>query len=129
MANILIVVDDEMDRLLERTFLEDAGHTPFFASDGEAALRVYQTNDIDVVVTDLRMPHVDGLELIRQLLEINPAVKIIAVSGAAADQLGEAEAEGALSGLIKPVQPDQLVQAVQEALDGSGGSDAWGSSG
>jgi two-component system response regulator YesN len=118
-----------MDRLLERTFLEDAGHTPFFASDGEAALRVYQTNDIDVVVTDLRMPHVDGLELIRQLLEINPAVKIIAVSGAAADQLGEAEAEGALSGLIKPVQPDQLVQAVQEALDGSGGSDAWGSSG
>ena len=105
MANILIVDDDEMDRLLERTFLEDAGHTPFFASDGEAALRVYQTNDI------------------------NPAVKIIAVSGAAADQLGEAEAEGALSGLIKPVQPDQLVQAVQEALDGSGGSDAWGSSG
>ena len=125
MANILIVDDNEMDRLLERTFLEDAGHTPFFAADGEAALRVYQDNDIDVVVTDLRMPNVDGLQLIKRLLEINPNVPVIAVSGHAAGQLDEAEALGALSRLVKPVQPDALVNAVQEALEAAG-KDIWG---
>ena len=125
MANILIVDDEEMDRLLERTCLEDAGHTPFFASDGEAALQVYEDNDIDVVVTDLRMPNLDGLQLIQQLLEINPGAAVIAVSGAAVDQLGEAEAVTALSGLVTPIQPDQLVEAVQEALD-TLDQDVWG---
>ncbi len=138
MANILIVDDEEMDRLLERTFLEDAGHTPFFAPDGEVALRVYQENDIDVVVTDLRMPNLNGLDLIRQLLEINPKVAVIAVSGVSADRLGEAEEFGAMSGLMKPVRRDQLVEAVEEALaavgkdqdgdsvEGDEDGDVWG---
>ena len=65
MANVLIVDDEEMDRLLERTMVEDAGHTPFFANDGEVALKVYEEHDIDVVITDLRMPNVDGLRLIQ----------------------------------------------------------------
>ena len=103
MANILIVDDDEMDRLLERRFLEDAGHTPFFASDGESELRVYQANDIDVVVTDMRMPNVDGQELIQRLLEIDPKAAIIAVSGTATE-LDKAEGVGR-SGLDREAKP------------------------
>ena len=129
MANILIVDDDEMDRLLERTFLEDAGHTPFFASGGEAALRVYQANDIDVVVTDMRMPNVDGQELIQRLLEIDPQAAIIAVSGTATE-LGKAEGVGALDSIVKPIHPDELVSAIEEALNREGreGGDVWGAS-
>ncbi len=127
MANVLIVDDEEMDRLLERRIVEDAGHTPFFANDGEAALKIYKENDIAVVITDLRMPNVDGLQLIRELLALDAGAAIIAVSGAA-DQLEMAEEYGALSALIKPVERDKLIETVQEALENlPRGDDAWGS--
>ena len=128
MANILIVDDDEMDRLLERRFLEDAGHTPFFASDGESALRVYQAHDIDVVVTDMRMPNVDGQELIQRLLEVDPKAAIIAVSGTATE-LDKAEGVGAQGSIVKPIHPDELASAIEEALNREGeGEDVWGAS-
>ena len=116
MANVLIVDDEEMDRLLERRIVEDAGHTPFFANDGEAALKVYEENKIDVVITDLRMPKVDGLRLIQDLLEKHPNAAIIAVSGAASDQLDMAEEFGALAGIIKPIQPEALMDTLEEVL-------------
>ena len=52
MANILIVDDLETDRFCEAQIIEDAGHTPFFASDGEAAMTMYQENDIDRLSSD-----------------------------------------------------------------------------
>ncbi len=114
MANVLIVDDEEMDRLLERALVEDAGHTPFFANDGEAAMKVYEENDIDIVITDLRMPKLDGLRLIQNLLEKDPNAAIIAVSGAASDQLAKAEEYGAIAALIKPVKPEELMDTLQE---------------
>ncbi len=83
MANVLIVDDEEMDRFLEARIIEDAGHTPLFASDGEAAMTMYEENDIALVITDLRMPKVDGLSLIRNILALNPEAAIIAVSSLA----------------------------------------------
>ena len=127
MANVLIVDDEEMDRFLGSRIVEDAGHTPFFAGDGEVALQMYKDNDIALVITDLRMPKVDGLRLIRDLIAHDPDAAIIAVSGAA-DDLEKAERMGAHSGLLKPVEPEQLVRRVQEVLENlSGGRDMWGS--
>ncbi len=127
MANVLIVDDEEMDRFLGSRIVEDAGHTPFFAGDGEAALQMYKDNDIALVITDLRMPNMDGLRLIRDLVALDPDAAIIAVSGAA-DDLEKAESMGAHSGLLKPVEPEQLVRRVQEVLENlSGGRDMWGS--
>ena len=129
MANLLIVDDVEMDRLLETRIVEDAGHAPFFAKDGEDALRVYQENDIDVVITDLRMPNVDGLQLIQDLLAHDPRAAIIAVSGAA-DQLEKAEKCGAFAALEKPVVPEVLLETVHEILENLNkplfGGDVWG---
>jgi len=116
MANVLIVDDEEMDRFLGSRIVEDAGHTPFFAGDGEAALQMYKDNDIALVITDLRMPKVDGLCLIRDLIAYDPKAAIIAVSGAA-DDLEKAKGFGALAGLIKPVEPEKLIQKVQEVLE------------
>ena len=128
MANVLIVDDEEMDRFLGSRVVEDAGHTPFFAGDGETALQMYKDNDIALVITDLLMPKVDGLRLIRDLIAHDPKVAIIAVSGSAKD-LDKAERSGALAGLIKPVEPEKLIERVQGMLDhlsGRGG-DMWGS--
>ena len=64
MANVLIVDDDESIRLAEGRIIEQAGHTPIFAGDGAAAIEMYKENDFALVITDLRMPKMDGLTLI-----------------------------------------------------------------
>ena len=127
MANVLIVDDEEMDRFLGSRIVEDAGHTAFFAGDGEAALQMYKDNDIALVITDLRMPNVGGLSFIQDLLAHDSEAVIIAVSGDA-DQLEKAERYGVHSGLIKPVEPEELIGKVQEALGHlTAGGDMWGS--
>ena len=128
MANILIVDDLETDRFHEAKIVEDAGHTLFFAGDGEAGLTMYKENDIDVVITDLRMPKVDGLSLIRGLLAHDPLVPIIAVSSLA-QHLEQAEEVGAIKGLVKPVDPEDLMETVQEILEKvpPPPDDPWGS--
>ena len=115
MANVLIVDDDEMVRLAEGRIIEQAGHTPIFAGDGEAGMQMYQENDIALVITDLRMPKVDGLTLIRNILSHDPEAAIIAVSSMA-QHLGAAEESGAVVGLVKPVGPQDLIEKVEEIL-------------
>ena len=127
MANVLIVDDQEMDRFLESRIVEEAGHCPFFASDGEAALRMYKEHDIAVVITDLQMPIMNGLQLIRDLLEHDFEAVIIAVSGLP-EHLKKATDLGAVAGLVKPVSPDTLLESVQDALlnHRATSDDAWG---
>ena len=119
MAHILIVDDEEMDRLLGRTALEDAGHQLLFAPDGEVALRTYENNDIDLVITDLAMPNTNGILLIEQIMDKNADALIIAVSGVNAGQLERAEALGARRTLQKPYEAEALLQAVTETLESS----------
>ena len=119
MANVLIVDDEEMDRFLSSKVVEQAGHTPIFAGDGEAAMQMYRENDIALVITDLRMPKVDGLRLIRGIKAYDPSAVIIAVSGLA-QHLEAAEQCGAVAGLVKPIEPQDLIDTIQEVLKEAG---------
>ena len=129
MANVLIVDDEEVDRLIGRRIVEDAGHTPCFAGDGEVALQMYKNMDIALVITDLQMPNVDGLRLIRELFEYDSEANIIVVSGHP-DQIEKAKRYGAITGLVKPVEPAERIDRVQAALrlDGADGDGdgLWG---
>jgi len=125
MARILIVDDEESDRLFERAILEDAGHTLFFASDGEGALRAYQQHRIEIVITDLHMPNLNGLQLIRELREMDPLATIIAVSGVAAGQLQRAQELGAMKTIKKPVMPSELYAALKEIQNVDAKKDPW----
>ena len=116
MARILIVDDEESDRLLERAILERAGHETYFAVNGEEALKEYLGKGIEVVVTDLQMPEVHGFELISVLRDFSPQPSIIAVSGTGPDQLLMANALGAKFTLSKPLDPAKLVEAVDQVL-------------
>ncbi len=86
MARILIVDDDEADRIVLGTILKRAGHETHFAADGDEALKEYRAQAIEIVVTDLQMPKVHGLELITLLRDLSPRPAIIAVSGTGSDQ-------------------------------------------
>lgn len=117
MARILIVDDEELDRILERTILEEDGHDLLFASDGESALKVCRSEDPDLVLTDLVMPGFNGLRFIKELREEGLMMPVIAISGWAADQLDLALQYGADLSLAKPVEADALRAAVREGLD------------
>jgi CheY-like chemotaxis protein len=115
-ARILIVDDEESERMLLQAILEHAGHETCFAQDGEEALRQYAMKKIDVVVTDLQMPEVHGFELITVLRDFAEPPGVVAISGTGPFQLHMAEALGAKYTLSKPVDPPLLLDAVDRAL-------------
>ncbi len=114
MARVLIVEDDQSDRIILGNIVERTGHEVFFASDGKQALKIHLEKSIDVVVTDLHMPNVDGLALILSLRALLPETAIIVVSGKAPELLAEARGKGALVALSKPVDPHELVEALEK---------------
>jgi CheY-like chemotaxis protein len=129
MARILVVDDDEFERTLSRTILEDAGHQVRFAPNGEVALRIFKGQEIDVVITDLSMPNLDGHELIQELRSVDPEVRVIVISGMSAEKLDRAAVLGAARVIAKPYTPPQVLEAVTGLLDGSIAppkADFWG---
>jgi DNA-binding NtrC family response regulator len=116
LATILIVDDDETDRLGLAAALRSGGHDIVLAGDADEALDIYVARRVHVVVTDIVMPGRDGLSLISALRDVDPHASIVAVSGKSRSQLEASRAYGAVSILEKPVDPEALSAAVREAL-------------
>ena len=120
MASILLVDDSpEIRRTIER-LLTSAGHTVAVAADGAAGLRALETAAFDLVLTDIVMPDMEGLEMIRRIRKTHPSLPIIAMSGGgrgtANDYLGFASNFGAAKTLEKPFAFDVLSAAIDEVL-------------
>ncbi len=121
MARLLVVDDDPTDRVILADILERMGHEVYVASDGEEAFKTYLKNSIEIVITDLEMPRVDGLEFIESVRALFPRAVIIAVSGKGQAALDEAKRRGAFMAFSKPVDPQELRKAIAEAdLDSLG---------
>jgi len=118
---ILVVDDDDGMRHLLRRMLERAGFAVVTAAHGREALERIRTRTIDVVITDMVMPEMDGIELTRALVAEYPGLPIIAISGVHdwSNYFRMALRFGAKAGLQKPVSPVALVQAVREQLPAS----------
>ncbi len=122
MARILLVEDDEAVRDLLRKTLVSAGYDVEEAPNGVVAVAAYRRQASDVVITDLVMPEKDGLEAIMELRRLDPAVKIIAMSGGGRSlgpgqlYLESARLFGALRTLAKPFTAQALLKAVSEVL-------------
>ena len=110
----VLVVDDELAlvRAYERT-LTKAGHEVVVAKDGLQARELIERGDLDVVLSDVWMPGVDGLELLRVSRERDRSVPVIIMTGApTAEGAAAAAANGALMYLAKPVELRSLQQVV-----------------
>src|SRR6266481_8707925 len=79
--NILLVDDNKDGLLVRRSLLEELGYTVQIAGNGEEGLKLFEGHSFDVVVTDFRMPRMDGVELIRRMRKVNPNVGVILLSG------------------------------------------------
>jgi len=120
----VLVVDDEAGlREVTSAILDDSGYHTLTAVNGADALRIYaeHRDEIDVVLTDLLMPVLDGVALCRKLLAINPNVKIIASTGEAeAGKFDELHEMGVTHFLPKPYTIDRMLSAMQAAQHDAG---------
>lgn len=122
MACILIVEDDPtLARILAR-YLKLQGHDVRTLETGEEALDVLE--GLDVIITDIKMPEMDGIELIIEVREVYPSVPVIVMSGNPSRKmlLDSAKKLGAVKVLEKPFDLDTLEVAVMEVLRGRQGS-------
>ena len=119
MATILVVDDSGYARRLLRQVLEPLGHAVVEAASGMAGLEAYAVHHPDVVLLDLTMEDLGGLEVLARLREIDPAARVIVVSADIQRSTGKQVAEaGAFRFLAKPADPEALVEAVSAALAG-----------
>ena len=132
MARILVVDDDKSVRLAIQMLLEHEGHDVVVADGGRHGLEAIETGKFDIVICDIFMPGMDGLESIRAFRQRDSAVPVIAISGfmfrdsavPAPDFLTMATKLGAAYSLHKPFRPQELLKAVEGCLAGASGPGA-----
>jgi CheY-like chemotaxis protein len=113
-----VIDDEEKMRMLFHAALEDAGYRVLSAESGTHGLRLLQHQKVDVILVDIFMPGMDGLELIQLLRKKEPTSKIIAMSGSTGDldYLTIAKYLGANETLKKPFSMQELLTAVAAQL-------------
>jgi CheY-like chemotaxis protein len=119
MARILLIDDDGASRYLVRRPLEAAGHQVAEAPNGVDGLRLLGRQPIDLVITDLRMPQMDGFELINEVRRDFPGIPVVAYTASIAtdlDYLAAARQIGAREVLHVPFSDEALLDAVGKAL-------------
>jgi DNA-binding NtrC family response regulator len=116
-ARILIVEDEPNVRLVFRTALESTACTLSTAEDGETALRWLKQSPFDLVLLDLQMPGLNGIEVLRRLRDTGNVVPVVIITahGSISDAV-QAMKLGAVDFLTKPVMPEALRKVVAEAL-------------
>jgi len=114
---ILIVDDESHIRMTLKQMLEDAGYGVATAESGPVALDYLDNNDCDLVLLDVRMPGLDGFEVLDRLNEERPDLPVVIVTAhGTVDQATEAIREGAENFVHKPFSPEQVRSVVAQAL-------------
>ena len=115
----MLVVDDELVvQSLVRDALEDEGHAVDTASNGEEALEILTTRNIDLLISDIRMPRMNGIELAERARAMNPSIGVVFITGyASLSTAKDAIKQGALDYVMKPFELSEIRQAVHNAIE------------
>src|SRR5438105_12106054 len=120
MAHILVIDDDPVLRRVITLALEAAGHSVLRCENGRKAVEFLAHEHADLLITDIIMPEMDGVETVRAARQLQPALPILAMSGGGsfdpADYLGIARAFGATDIMPKPFRPSDLIERVEKLL-------------
>lgn len=116
--NLLLADDEEMTRRRIARVLEKEGWKVFQASDGEEAMNVFQQTKIDIVLLDIKMPKKDGLQTLHEMRNITDDFEVIILTGYGDESSAiQAMRDGAINFLKKPIDLDQMIVAVEKAIE------------
>jgi len=115
---ILIAEDDEMVRDVIEKLLTDEGYSVVMANDGLEAVKMLRMENIFLVLTDLRMPGADGMEVLRTAVQVNPKTSVVILTAyGTLDTALEAMKAGAYDYIVKPFVMQQLILVVRNAFN------------
>jgi len=115
--NVLIVDDEKNIRAGLGKAIEMDGHNVFLAEDGQRALEIVESEEVDLVIADLKMPRISGEELLRRIVQGYPTLPVIILTGhGTIESAVQAMRDGAYDFLTKPVNLDRLSLLVKRAL-------------
>lgn len=118
MCNVLVVDDEKSIRTTLSAFLERAGYNAYCAADALSALQMLEEREYDVVVTDIIMPRVSGIDLLTGIRRISASVQVIIMTGEpTVDTAVKAVQYGANNYLAKPIGKEDLLRAVGHAVE------------
>lgn len=118
MEKVLVVDDEQSLREVLSIMLKRAGYAVTIAMDGEDAVELLQKEIFDLVITDLRMPKVDGMEVLKAVKSASPETVVLIITAfASADSAVEAMKQGAYDYLTKPFQVDEVQLIIRNALE------------
>ncbi len=115
-ATILVIDDQECVRLLLKLVLEGAGFHVAEATNGRHGLELFRERHADLVITDIAMPEMNGLDFMLELTKAFLDVKVIAMTGASSEELQKAKLLGARQVFQKPFNTQAFLRAVQYEL-------------
>ncbi|KAB2887540.1 MAG: sigma-54-dependent Fis family transcriptional regulator [Desulfobulbaceae bacterium] len=113
----ILIVDDEPNYLIVLSeLLRDEGYEVFTAANGREGLQVVRDADLDLVITDMQMPEMDGMQLLREVKELNRELPVLMITAyAQVEKAVAAMQAGAFSYLAKPFSNDELIVTIQKA--------------
>ncbi|MFZ5969885.1 MAG: sigma-54-dependent transcriptional regulator [Bacillota bacterium] len=115
----VLIVDDEENvlKLLDKIFTKE-GYITYTACDGKEALKIIDSRYIDIVITDIRMPEMGGIELLNRIRDIDPSIKVILITAfAALDTAIHGLRMGASDYITKPFNLDEILFSVNKIAD------------
>ncbi|MDD3150192.1 MAG: response regulator transcription factor [Candidatus Gastranaerophilales bacterium] len=122
--NILIVEDHALTRFGLKTAFESLDYVSniYEAEDSESAIEVVEKNKIDIVLMDLGLPDVNGIETTKNIKQINKSIKVVILTSHQSDEeVWASLSAGANAYCLKDIEPDRLIQVVENVADGA----AW----
>jgi diguanylate cyclase (GGDEF)-like protein len=117
-GNILVIDDDESVCTIIKRMIEKHGHRVESVLSGTAALEMIKINSYDIIITDIRLPDIDGLEILREVKAVNSDTDVIVITGySSIESAVECMKAGALDYIPKPVNFDHLTIVIDKAVE------------
>jgi YesN/AraC family two-component response regulator len=118
MEKILVIDDEKPTLMMFRLFLDAYGYAVFTAENGAEGLEIFKQERPQIVITDIKMPGVDGLSALRQMKDIDPGVEVIVITGHGDTDLAKQARDWDAADFInKPIHKEALDAALKKARE------------
>ena len=120
MSHILVIDDEKSIRHTLKDILEYEKYVVDLAENGQQAIEIFESGDFDIVLCDIKMPGIDGIEVLEQLIAVNPDIPVVMISGHGnIDTAVESIKKGAYDFIEKPLDLNRLLITIRNAMDKS----------